>query len=372
MATRTARSQTGTAPSPTAAEPWNSEGGAFSGSYSAKSRFEEGEGTNPEELIAAAHAGCFSMALSLGLEQAGHPSESVSTTADVHLTPADGGFEISRIDLHTRATVPGIDARRVPAGRGGDEERLPGLQGARRRARDQPRRDAGVLRCAAMPSAPPPRRRTSRPVEDLFADDVTFRSPVVFKPYEGRDALKVLLGAVVQVFEDFRYIDQVETGDTAVLVFEARVGDASCRASTSSGSAADGRITELMVMVRPMSGVHAARRGDAAELERASGVGFRAPRTRARKPRSGDREGWSARLRPDGPRDRPDLRPGRLGRRRARGRPGRSSTRASAKIEKQLARAVEKGKIEQADADAVRGADRRHARLRATSPTATS
>ena len=85
-------------------------GGAFSGAYSAKSRFEEGEGTNPEELIAAAHAGCFSMALSLGLEQAGHPSESVQTTADVHLTPADGGFEISRIDLHTRARVPGIDA----------------------------------------------------------------------------------------------------------------------------------------------------------------------------------------------------------------------------------------------------------------------
>jgi lipoyl-dependent peroxiredoxin len=84
-------------------------GGAFSGAYSAKSRFEEGEGTNPEELIAAAHAGCFSMALSLGLEQAGHPSESVQTTADVHLTPADGGFEISRIDLHTRASVPGID-----------------------------------------------------------------------------------------------------------------------------------------------------------------------------------------------------------------------------------------------------------------------
>ena len=49
------------------------EFGTFSGSYSAKSRFEEGEGTNPEELIAAAHAGCFSMALSLGLEQAGHP-----------------------------------------------------------------------------------------------------------------------------------------------------------------------------------------------------------------------------------------------------------------------------------------------------------
>jgi osmotically inducible protein OsmC len=84
--------------------------GAFEGAYSFSSRFEEGAGTNPEELLGAAHAGCFSMALSLGLEQAGHPSESVETTADVHLTPADGGYAISRIDLHTRAKVPGVDA----------------------------------------------------------------------------------------------------------------------------------------------------------------------------------------------------------------------------------------------------------------------
>jgi osmotically inducible protein OsmC len=86
-------------------------GGAFSGQYSFKSRFEEGEGTNPEELIAAAHAGCFSMQLSGSLGQAGHAPDSVETTADVHLTPKDGGgFEISRIDLHTRARVPGIGA----------------------------------------------------------------------------------------------------------------------------------------------------------------------------------------------------------------------------------------------------------------------
>jgi osmotically inducible protein OsmC len=86
-------------------------GGAFSGQYSFKSRFEEGEGTNPEELIAAAHAGCFSMQFSALLEQAGHPPETVETTAGVHLTPKDGGgFEISRIDLNTRARVPGIDA----------------------------------------------------------------------------------------------------------------------------------------------------------------------------------------------------------------------------------------------------------------------
>lgn len=58
---------------------------------------------------------------------------------------------------------------------------------------------------------------------EVFTDDVIFRSPVVFKPYEGREALMVVLGAVVQVFEDFRYVEQVETGDTAVLMFEARV-----------------------------------------------------------------------------------------------------------------------------------------------------
>lgn len=85
--------------------------GAFKGSYSAASRFEDGDGTNPEELIAAAHAGCFSMALSLILGEAGHEPESIATEADVHINPAaGGGFEINRIDLRTRASVPGIDA----------------------------------------------------------------------------------------------------------------------------------------------------------------------------------------------------------------------------------------------------------------------
>jgi osmotically inducible protein OsmC len=85
--------------------------GTFSGAYSAGSRFEEAEGTNPEELIAAAHAGCFSMALALALEQAGHDPEAVETSADVHINPAEGGgFAINRIDLHTRARVPGIEA----------------------------------------------------------------------------------------------------------------------------------------------------------------------------------------------------------------------------------------------------------------------
>jgi osmotically inducible protein OsmC len=85
--------------------------GAFSGSYSFPSRFESGEGTNPEELIAAAHAGCFSMALAAGLSAAGHAPESVRTTATVHLEKQHGGFAITRIALATEARVPGIDAR---------------------------------------------------------------------------------------------------------------------------------------------------------------------------------------------------------------------------------------------------------------------
>ena len=84
--------------------------GAYEGPYSAKSRFEDGDGTNPEELIGAAHAGCFSMALALMLGDAGHEPESIETDAAVHIDPAEGGgFEISRIELSTRARVPGLD-----------------------------------------------------------------------------------------------------------------------------------------------------------------------------------------------------------------------------------------------------------------------
>ena len=83
--------------------------GSYEGPYTFQSRFEEGEGTNPEELIAAAHAGCFSMALSGDLGRAGHESESVETEAVVHIDKVEGGFEISRIELKTRARVPGID-----------------------------------------------------------------------------------------------------------------------------------------------------------------------------------------------------------------------------------------------------------------------
>jgi osmotically inducible protein OsmC len=83
--------------------------GAFEGQYSFSSRFEEGTGTNPEELIGAAHAGCFSMALSAGLERAGNAPTSVETSARVHLERAESGFRISRIELDCTADVPGID-----------------------------------------------------------------------------------------------------------------------------------------------------------------------------------------------------------------------------------------------------------------------
>jgi hypothetical protein len=93
--------------------------------------------------------------------------------------------------------------------------------------------------------------------ENLLAADVTFRSPVVFKPYEGRDQVQLILGAVVQVFEDFRYVEQVEAGDVAVLQFETRVGDRHVQGVDILKFAHDGTIIELTVMVRPMSGVHA-------------------------------------------------------------------------------------------------------------------
>jgi len=77
--------------------------------YSFSSRFEEGQGTNPEELLAAAHAGCYSMALANELSKAGHVPDSVETTAKVHLEKGDAGFSIPRIDLQTVAAVAGID-----------------------------------------------------------------------------------------------------------------------------------------------------------------------------------------------------------------------------------------------------------------------
>ncbi len=81
--------------------------GAFEGPYSFGTRFQGAAGTNPEELLGAAHAGCFTMALSAMLSTAGHPPASLETTATVHLDKVGEGFSITGIDLVTRGKVPG-------------------------------------------------------------------------------------------------------------------------------------------------------------------------------------------------------------------------------------------------------------------------
>jgi lipoyl-dependent peroxiredoxin len=83
--------------------------GAFEGTYDWRSRSADGAGTNPEELIGAAHAGCFSMALSAQLTEAGHPPNRIHTTARVALEKSGDGFAIPSIELTTEAEVPGID-----------------------------------------------------------------------------------------------------------------------------------------------------------------------------------------------------------------------------------------------------------------------
>ena len=94
-------------------------------------------------------------------------------------------------------------------------------------------------------------------IDQLFAGDVVFRSPVVFKPYEGRDAVAMLLGAVSQVFEDVRYTDHLEMGDSAALFFSARAGERELDGIDYLHFASEGRIDQMAVYVRPMSGVHA-------------------------------------------------------------------------------------------------------------------
>jgi hypothetical protein len=107
-------------------------------------------------------------------------------------------------------------------------------------------------------------------IDELFSEDVVFRSPVVFKPYEGRDPVAMLLGAVSQVFQDFHYTDQVETGDAAALAFSARVGDRELDGIDFLHFGPDGRINRMEVFVRPMSGVNALAEAMQRKLEQAS------------------------------------------------------------------------------------------------------
>ena len=105
----------------------------------------------------------------------------------------------------------------------------------------------------------------------LLADDVVFRSPVVFKPYEGREAVGMLLRAVSVVFEDFSYAREIGTPDGRdhALVFNARVGDKQVEGCDFLHLDDDGKIDEFVVMIRPMSGVHAVAEAMQAQLEAA-------------------------------------------------------------------------------------------------------
>ena len=85
--------------------------GAYAGSYSFPSRFEDGKGSNPEELLAASHASCFSMALSAGLSKAGFTPTRVHTVAKAHLEKVGEGFAITKIELQTEAEVPNVDEK---------------------------------------------------------------------------------------------------------------------------------------------------------------------------------------------------------------------------------------------------------------------
>jgi osmotically inducible protein OsmC len=89
---------------------FSAQSGAFQGKYSFGTRFGGDPGTNPEELIAAAHAACISMALALGLEQAGTPPTRISTTAKCTVEKAGEGFKITRMKLEVRGQAPGVDA----------------------------------------------------------------------------------------------------------------------------------------------------------------------------------------------------------------------------------------------------------------------
>lgn len=102
-----------------------------------------------------------------------------------------------------------------------------------------------------------------------LADDVVFRSPVVFKAYEGKPLVATILTeGAMKVFKDFRYVEQLEDGDAAGLVFTARVGDRDLDGLDLLRFDADGKVRELMVMVRPMSGLNALAEAMGRQFER--------------------------------------------------------------------------------------------------------
>ena len=111
--------------------------------------------------------------------------------------------------------------------------------------------------------------RDAEALTDALADDVVFRSPVVFKAYDGKPVVSAILTeGAMKVFDDFRYVERFEDGDVAALIFKARVGDREVDGLDLLRFDGDGKVTELMVMVRPMSGLHALSEAMGRELER--------------------------------------------------------------------------------------------------------
>ncbi|HEX4106952.1 MAG TPA: nuclear transport factor 2 family protein [Solirubrobacteraceae bacterium] len=103
-------------------------------------------------------------------------------------------------------------------------------------------------------------------LEASLAPDVRFQSPAVYRAYEGRETTMVVLRAVLSVFQDFRYVDALRDGDRELLRFAARVGDREVDGIDLIRRAPDGRVAELTVMVRPLSGLVAVRDAIAAQL----------------------------------------------------------------------------------------------------------
>ncbi len=109
-------------------------------------------------------------------------------------------------------------------------------------------------------------------MEAALSPDVVFRSPVVYKPYEGREATMGLLRLVAEVFEDFAYTDELRGEGTHALIFRARVGDREVQGIDHLVVDGDGLITELTVMVRPLSGLMALAEAMQRKLEEAGMV----------------------------------------------------------------------------------------------------
>ena len=104
---------------------------------------------------------------------------------------------------------------------------------------------------------------------EALAEDVTFRSPVVFKAYEGKPLVStILVEGAMKVFEEFRYTEQLEDGDAAALIFNARVGDREVDGLDLLRFDADGKVRELMVMARPLSGLNALAEAMGRQFER--------------------------------------------------------------------------------------------------------